>query len=62
MPAQFDHAGQFAPVLAGLADRKGGCFIYGEHSRSLDLSAWQEQVDVLRQTRSGGVQKAMSIG
>ena len=50
MPAQFDHAGQLAPILAGLADRKGSCFIDGEHSRSLDLSAWQEQAeDSIRQ-------------
>ena len=46
VPAQFDHARQLAPVLAGLADRKGGCFIDGEHRRSLDLSAWQEQAGV----------------
>ena len=45
MPAQLDHAGQLAPILAGLADRKGGCFINGEHSRSLDRPAWQEQAE-----------------
>lgn len=56
MPAQLDHAGQLAPVLAGLADRMGGCFIDGEHGGSLDLPAWQEQADVLRQARSEGVQ------
>jgi len=61
VPAQFDQAGQLAPVLAGLADRMGGCFIYGEHGRSLDLPAWQEQADVLRQARSEGVQTTMCI-
>ncbi len=61
MPAQFDHAGQLAPVLAGLADCMGGCFIYGEHSRSLDLPTWQEQADVLRQARSEGVQTTIRI-
>jgi len=48
VPAQLDHAGQLAPVLAGLADRKGGCFIDDEHGRRLDPSAWQEQADMQR--------------
>jgi len=61
VPAQLDHAGQLAPILAGLADRMSGCFIYGEHSRSLDPPAWQEQADVLRQARSEGVQTTMCI-
>jgi len=61
VPAQFDHPGQLAPVLAGLADRMSGCFIYGEHSRSLDLPAWQEQADVLRQAHSGDVQTMICI-
>jgi len=43
VPAQFDHAGQLAPVLARSADRTGGCFIDGEHRKSLDLPACQEQ-------------------
>jgi len=46
VPAQFDHARQLAPVLAGVADRKGSCFIDGEHGRSLDPSAWQKQAGV----------------
>ncbi len=50
VPAQFDHTGQLAPVLAGLADRKGGCFIDDEHGRSLDPSAWQEQAGVQNAT------------
>jgi len=61
VPAQFDHAGQLAPVLAGLADRTSGCFIYGEHGRSLDLPVWQEQADVLRRTRSEGVRTKVCI-
>jgi len=43
VPAQFNHAGQLTPILAGLADCKGGCFIYGEHGMSLDLTACREQ-------------------
>ena len=43
VPAQFNNAGQLAPILAGLANRKSGHFIYGEHGRSLDRPDRQEQ-------------------
>ena len=43
MPAQFNNAGQLAPILAGLANRKSSHFIYGEHGGSLDRPDRQEQ-------------------
>ncbi len=61
--AQLDHAGQLAPVLAGLADRMSGCFIYGEHGRSLDLPAWQEQAeDGMDEAERDDQDRAASIG
>ncbi len=45
VPAQFNNAGQLAPILAGLANRKGGHFIYGEHGRSLDRPECREQAE-----------------
>ena len=41
--AQFNNAGQLAPILAGLTNRKSGHFIYGEHGKSLDRPACREQ-------------------
>ena len=61
VPAQFDHAGQLAPVLAGLADRKDGCFIDGEHGRSLDPSAWQEQADARRRRAKRDVHRLTDV-
>ncbi len=45
MPAQLDYAEQLASILAGLADCRSGCFINGEHSKSLLLPAWYEQAE-----------------
>ena len=63
MPAQLDHAGQLAPVLTGLADCLGGCFIDGEHGGSLLLPAWQEQAeDSMDDAEQGEQNRTASVG